>query len=257
MHECMTTSSNNVDFFDLKNGDLKNVEEVHFANWETGPVGPQTVSPVDPDNPQQTVRALFSFFAMPSLKRVYAPRLQGNSNLIVSFTNNPMLAKVDLPALTDSGGVRIFSNPELVDVNFRRLKTVTSYFQVIGNPRLETLCASNLVEAGTVCIGNKEGDDDPQFPIEGQTNLDANLKKLVTGSFNSHRSIQFVCIVLFAMEPEPSLPWMPTTSAERSQSVSSPQLDACRMPAPKKTKRRKKRKRRKPRRSLEHDRRPT
>ena len=38
---------------------------------------------------------------------------------------------------------------------------VTNSFSVLGNPRLETLCASNLVEAGTVCIGNKEGDPNP------------------------------------------------------------------------------------------------
>lgn len=50
---------------------------------------------------------------------------------------------------------QIFSNPELVNIKLRELTTVTNSFSVfvLGNPRLETLCASNLVEAGTVCIG--------------------------------------------------------------------------------------------------------
>ena len=82
---------------------------------------------------------------------------------------------------------QIFSNPELVNIKLRELTTVTNSFSVLGNPRLETLCASNLVEAGTVCIGNKEGDPNPNpgdSEIAGQPDLDANLKSLVTGSFS-------------------------------------------------------------------------
>mmetsp|Transcript_5416 Transcript_5416/g.13659 ORF Transcript_5416/g.13659 Transcript_5416/m.13659 type:complete len:170 (+) Transcript_5416:3-512(+) len=131
----MTDSSQEVDFPFFGFGELPNLAEVRFANWVTGPDG------------------VFKFtddFSEGSLTSIYAPRLEGNSNLNVQIRGNPNLAEVDLSALKAAGSVSI-----------------------LNNPALQTLSAPNLVDGGSVCIG-----DDINQP-----SLDADLSSLVTGSF--------------------------------------------------------------------------
>merc|ERR1712216_640142 len=113
---------------------LPNVEEVRFANWVTGP------------------DIIFNFEGneVSSLRSIYAPLLEGNPNLEVFIQRNPVLTTVDLSALKAAGSV-----------------------EISGNPALQTLSAPNLVDGGSVCIG--DGNDQPS--------LDADLSSLVTGSF--------------------------------------------------------------------------
>ena len=47
--------------------------------------------------------------------------------------------------------------------------------QILNNPALQTLSAPNLVDGGSVCIGDEND----------QQSLDADLSSLVTGSFTS------------------------------------------------------------------------
>ncbi|XRA96198.1 hypothetical protein NFJ02_01g38940 [Pycnococcus provasolii] len=172
---CMTDSSQEVDFV-FGSGELFFLEEVRFANWVTGPAGE------------------FFFEDSASLTSIYAPRLEGNSTLSVEIFENPMLTSVNLSALKEAENVVMFGNPELVDVKLSELTTVANFlvignnenlfgismpkltssflFQVEGNSNLQTLCAPNLEDGGSVCIG-----DDINQP-----SLDADLSSLVTGS---------------------------------------------------------------------------
>ncbi|XRB03496.1 hypothetical protein NFJ02_17g28510 [Pycnococcus provasolii] len=174
---CITTSSQSVDF-DFGSEKLLKLEEVRFANWVTGPAG------------------FFGFVDSASLTSIYAPRLEGNSNLNVQIRGNPNLAEVDLCALMEAFEIDIRENPnltsvdlsalmeardidistnrQLVDVNLPALRTAIDNFAVYGNPKLRKLCASELEGSvgGFVCIGKEQPD------------LDADLSSLVTGSLN-------------------------------------------------------------------------
>ncbi|XRA97200.1 hypothetical protein NFJ02_03g100760 [Pycnococcus provasolii] len=177
----MTDSSQEVDFPFFGSGEIPNLAEVRFANWVTGPAGEFRFA---------------DFGGQSSLTSIYAPRLEGNSTLSVEIGGNPNLAEVDLSALKEAENVVISGNRELVDVKLPELTTVANFlviignenlvgisipvlttssneFQVYGNSNLQTLCAPNLEDGGSVCIGNESD----------QQSLDADLSSLVTGTF--------------------------------------------------------------------------
>ena len=101
---------------------------------------------------------------------------------------NENLKKISLPSLTTTSGffnVRDDPSPLLYTALSLSLTnhnlSIPPSLQVVGNPKLNKLCASKLESAGRVCIGNKEGGSD----IAGQPFLDADLSELETGVFFS------------------------------------------------------------------------
>ncbi|XRB02251.1 hypothetical protein NFJ02_14g16050 [Pycnococcus provasolii] len=128
---CMTDSSQEVVFFF---GNLLKLEEVRFANWVTGPAGD------------------FFFTDSAFLTSIYAPRLEGNSNLKIIIDGNPKLAEVNLCALMEVGDIRISNNPELVDVKLSELTTLAASVRIRDNLNLPSVDLSALKEAGEIGI---------------------------------------------------------------------------------------------------------
>ena len=90
---------------------------------------------------------------------------------------NENLKKISLPSLTTTSGffnVRDDPSPLLYTALSLSLTnhnlSLPPSLQVVGNPKLMKLCASELESVGGVCIGNNQPD------------LDADLSELVTGN---------------------------------------------------------------------------
>ncbi|XRB10449.1 hypothetical protein RI054_01g02620 [Pseudoscourfieldia marina] len=143
---CITTSSQSVDF-DFGFSQFRNLAEVRFANWVTGPDGPTVFE-------DRTVFEFADFGGQSSLTSIYAPRLTGNPNLEVTISSNPVLAKVDLCALKEAGEIDILGNPELVDVKLSELTTLSASIRIHNNPNLTSVDLSALKEAGEIDIGD-------------------------------------------------------------------------------------------------------
>ncbi|XRB17245.1 retinal pigment epithelial membrane protein [Pseudoscourfieldia marina] len=151
---------------------------------------------VDVKLPALTTVTSDDLISRTKLEQLSLPKLSTTDSLLIR--SNPVLTSVDLSALKEAGIVEIFGNPELVDVKLPELMTVEAFlvindnenlvgisipvletssfqFSVFNNPSLQTLCAPNLEDGGSVCIGDQ---NDQQF-------LDADLSSLVTGTFTS------------------------------------------------------------------------
>ncbi|XRA99871.1 hypothetical protein NFJ02_08g135710 [Pycnococcus provasolii] len=142
---CVTTSSQSVDLNNLLNDNpatpsdfLPNLARVRFANWATGPEN------------------VFYVRYMPALKRIYAPRLEGTSNLNVLIEANLKLTKVISPLLESAGDVRIYQNPELVKFKLPALTTVQQTFQIRDNLKLTKVISPLLKTAAVVDISFNE-----------------------------------------------------------------------------------------------------
>ena len=96
------------------------------------------------------------------------------------ISSNENLKKISLPSLTTTIGsffVRDDPSPLLYTALSLSLTnhnlSLPPSLQVVGNPKLMKLCASELESVGGVCIGNNQPD------------LDADLSELVTGGFQT------------------------------------------------------------------------
>ncbi|XRB22776.1 receptor L-domain domain-containing protein [Pseudoscourfieldia marina] len=85
------------------------------------------------------------------------------------------LEQLSLPKLRTTTSLEIYDNENLVGISIPVLETSSFQFEVFDNPSLQTLCAPNLVDGDSVCIGNNQN----------QPFLDADLSELVDGSFSS------------------------------------------------------------------------